>query len=76
MNRTQKRIEKAQKQADEWNGKYKYPMNVILTDDDGVEHKTCTRSVAWEACGNAIIKVDDRAGGYLLDRIKPDKEIA
>ena len=66
-----KQAEKAQKKCDDWNSKYKYPMDVILTDDDGIEHKTQTRSIAWELCGSPVVKVVGRAGGYLLDRIKP-----
>lgn len=71
MNRLQKKTEKAQKQCDDWNDKYKYPMEVILTDDQGVEHQTRTRSIAWEICGHASILVEGRSGGYLLDRIRP-----
>jgi len=71
MNKLQKRAEQAQKQCDDWNSKYKPPMDVILTDDFGAEHKTRTRSIAWEICGHASVMVDGRSGGYLLERIRP-----
>jgi len=64
-------VTKAQKQADTWNDKYKFPTAVILTDDDNVEHETRTRSIAWVLCGHTVVEVDGRAGGYLLDRIRP-----
>jgi len=57
--------------ADKWNKEHKFPLQVILTDDLGVEHQTRTRSIAWMVCGQAVIKVEGRAGGYLLDRIRP-----
>lgn len=65
------RSAKAQLEADEWNKKYNFPMEVILTDDDNKDHKTRTRSIAWEICGHASILVEGRSGGYLLSRIRP-----
>lgn len=65
---------KLAKQISNWNNKYPPGTPVILTDDFGNTHETITRSIAWEICGHASVKVDGRAGGYLLDRIKPVKE--
>ena len=57
--------------AQEWNEKFNFPMKVVLTDDDGVEHETRTRSIAWDLCGHPVVMVEGRSGGYLLKRIKP-----
>lgn len=60
-----------EQQASEWNDKIPEGTPVLLTDDFGDKHETKTRSIAWVLGGNAVVMVDGRAGGYLLDRIKP-----
>jgi len=57
MKRDATRVKQAQQKCDNWNKKYPYPLKVILTDDDGVEHETWTRSEAWELCGSPVILV-------------------
>jgi hypothetical protein len=45
---------------------------VYLIDDFGKIHETRTRSVAWTlGHGEPVVKVEGRAGGYLLSRIVP-----
>ena len=57
--------------ADEWNEWYKPGHPVILTDDEGKEHQTRTRSVAWSlGCGHHVVKVEGWTGGYSLNRIR------
>lgn len=54
-----------------WNAMYPSGSPCILTDDFGREHKTNTRSIAWElGHGEAVVKVEGRSGGYMLDRIR------
>ena len=54
-----------------WNEKYPVGTPVELTDDFGDVHQTKTRSVAWVINGDtALIQVEGKRGGYLLDRIK------
>jgi hypothetical protein len=45
---------------------------VELTNDNGELEETRTRSPAWMMdCGNAVVKVEGRTGGFLLWRIVP-----
>jgi hypothetical protein len=64
----------AQKQCDTWNAAHGPRVPVVLTDDLGDQHRTMTRSIAWEVCGHASVLVDGRTGGYLLERIAIDAE--
>ncbi len=55
-----------------WNKHYPSGTEVMLTNDDcHIEH-TRTRSEAWLLdSGHPVVKVEGRAGGYLLNRITP-----
>ena len=55
-----------------WNFFYPSGTAVELTNDDGKTERTFTRSEAWYlGSGTAVVKVNGRAGGYLLSRIRP-----
>lgn len=59
-------------EVEAWNGSHPVGTEVILTEDDGSETRTTTRSEAWYlGHGEAVVKVKGRAGGYLLGRIRP-----
>lgn len=58
-------------EAAKWNERCPIGTEVLLTDDLGEEHRTRTRSAAWAACGQPLVLVEGRTGGYLLDRIRP-----
>ena len=56
----------------EWNELYPAGTEVFLTNDDGELERTKTRSRAWLlGSGTPVVSVEGRAGGYLLERIKP-----
>ena len=56
----------------EWNELYPPGTKVHLTNDDGEVEETETRSIAWLlGSGHPVVSVNGRAGGYLLERIKP-----
>jgi len=56
---------------DAWNANVPPGTEVILTNDSGEQERTRTRSVAWEVCGQPVVNVEGRSGGYLLTRIQP-----
>jgi hypothetical protein len=61
-----------EKQVTEFNQKSPSGAKVHLTNDDGEIEETETRSEAWLlGSGVPVVKVKGRAGGYMLDRIKP-----
>lgn len=53
--------------------KWRYPVDieVDVTLDDGTIWRTKTRSQPWIPCGSALILLEGKAGGYLLERCKP-----
>lgn len=53
-----------------WNRLVRIGTTVELTDDLGERHQTKTRSAAWVLCNNPVVKVEGRAGGYSLWRLK------
>jgi hypothetical protein len=56
----------------EWNELYPPGTPVQLTNDDGEIEETKTRSIAWLlGSGHAVVSVEGRTGGYLLERIRP-----
>jgi hypothetical protein len=57
--------------AQEWNNRYPVGQPVCLTEDDGSMRYTQTRTKAWElGSGHSVVSVDEKSGGYSLDRIK------
>ncbi len=43
----------------------------MLTEDDGSQTETRTRSIAWElGHGQAVVKVEGKSGGWILERIR------
>ena len=63
--------------ADEWNEKYSPGQAVILTDSFDAEHRTRTRSPAWNlGHGAPVVLVEGRTGGWELERIRPVEEQA
>jgi hypothetical protein len=69
----------AERQAADWNEAHPVGTPVVLTNDYGTLIRTRTRSEAWtlgsspHAPGHtAVVKVDGIAGGYHLDRIRPE----
>jgi len=58
--------------AENWNLKHSPGTSVIVTEDDGSETHTTTRSKAILLGGHtAVVWLDDRAGGYSLRRVRP-----
>ena len=58
--------------VENWNAMYPVGTSVNLTNDMGETEETKTRSEAWVLGGHtAVVLVEGRSGGYLLDRIKP-----
>lgn len=57
--------------AEEFNSTLSIGDDIIYTDDFGREHKTKTRSGAWElGHGDAAVMMEGRSGSYSVDRIK------
>lgn len=54
----------------EFNAQYKPGQVVIYTDDFGKEHRTKTRSEAWDLCGTPVVKIEGKTGGYDISRMK------
>jgi hypothetical protein len=64
--------------AAEWNAKYPVGMSVAYFPVKGrMEHTdTKTRSEAWElGGGQAVVLVDDRAGGVAISHLLVDKKM-
>lgn len=62
------------KMLKEFNERVSVGGEVIYTDDFGVEHKTRTRSKAWQLrSGEPVVLLERGAGGYFLERVKPAK---
>jgi hypothetical protein len=58
--------------VEKWNEHYPPGTEVVLTNDLGHVERTKTRSTAWLLySGQPVVKVDGRAGGYLLTRVTP-----
>ena len=61
--------------SSQFNLLYDVGTEVILTDDFGKEHRTKTRSPAWDlGDGTPVVSVEGRTGGYALERIRPVRE--
>ena len=57
--------------AETFNSTFSVGDDVIYTDDFGVEHKTKTRSPAWElGHGATVVSINGKTGGYDVNRIK------
>lgn len=55
-----------------WNENWPIGTGVVLVDDLGERAETKTRSMAWPlGHGEAVVMVEGRSGGYMLDRITP-----
>lgn len=56
----------------EWNEKYPPGTPVGVVEDDGSITLTRTRSAAWAlGGGHLVVSLNDRAGGYSLERVTP-----
>jgi len=65
-----KRMEQNKNLVDSWNSNNEVGVTVELTEDNGERTITKTRSEAWLLGGHtAVVMVEGRAGGYLLERI-------
>jgi hypothetical protein len=64
----------AQLEADQWNSRYPIGIPVEVTRDNGEKSLTCTRSIAWEVCGRAVVLLEGIGGGYLLSRVRAIEE--
>ena len=53
-----------------WNKHNPVGIRVNVTDDFGDVTETITRSEAWNVCGNPVIMLEGRSGGYLLERVE------
>lgn len=63
---------KAEAAARDWNSKNPVGCNVEVTLDDGSLKETKTASEAWVLGGHtAVIKLEGIAGGYALNRVRP-----
>ncbi len=57
--------------SEEFNKIFKNGDDVIYIDDAGNEHKTKTRSIAWDlASGSSVVAIVGRRGGHDIERIK------
>jgi len=57
-----------------WNAANPIGTRVLVTLDAGSVLRTRTKSAAWMLGGHtAVIKVDGIAGGYLLNRVRPER---
>ena len=64
------------KQLREWNDKHPAGTEVIVTEDDGRQTPTKTRSEAWGLShGDNVVLLEGRSGGYLLDRVRPAAKV-
>lgn len=54
---------------EKFNEKFKVGQTVIYTDDFGGEHRTKTRSEAWNLCGTTVVKIEGKTGGYDISRM-------
>lgn len=55
----------------QWNEIFPVGSPCVLTEDDGSETETHTRSIAWElGHGQAVVKVDGKSGVWMLERIR------
>ena len=59
----------AEEMVEDWNRQHEPGTEVSLTNDFGKVEHTRTRSVAWVVCGQPVVNVEGRSGGYLLTRI-------
>ncbi|WNZ56977.1 hypothetical protein [Microbulbifer sp. TRSA007] len=57
----------------EFNNQYPPGTPVIFVDDFGNEISTHTRSIAWDVCGTPVVKIEGKAGGVDIERIKPSR---
>ena len=56
--------------AEAFNSKVSVGDEVIYIDDFDVEHKTRTRTLAWDiVSGSTLVSLEGKAGGYDVDRI-------
>ena len=60
-----------EQEIEEWNRKYPEGTRINVTDDLGEVTEQVTRSIAWDVCGNAVVMISGRTGGYLLERCVP-----
>jgi hypothetical protein len=71
---TKRELEKKlnEQAVDLWNLKCAPGARVAVSLDDGSIWETTTRSVAWNlGDGTAVVLLSGKAGGYLLERVKP-----
>lgn len=57
--------------AEEFNSCISVGEEVIYINDLGQREETKTRSIAWDVCGNALVKLEGKVGGYIVDRVRP-----
>ena len=56
--------------AEAFNSKVSVGDEVIYIDDLDVEHKTRTRTLAWDiGSGSTLVSIEGKTGGYDVDRI-------
>ena len=56
--------------AEAFNSKVSVGDEVIYIDDFDVEHKTRTRTLAWDiGSGSTLVSIEGKTGGYDVDRI-------
>ena len=59
-----------------WNKLYPVGTDVFVTEDDGEQHHSRTRSQAWTlGNGQAVVKLEGYSGGYDLARVQPVEPI-
>lgn len=59
-----------QSQVDQWNERHPPGTHCSVKYDDGTWHDHVIRSEAWLlGGGQAVVKVNGKAGGYSLDRV-------
>jgi len=56
--------------SEKFNQLYPPGTPVIYTDDFGNETTTATASTAWDLCGTPVVKIEGKAGGHDLERIR------
>lgn len=65
---------RAHEEAARWNQRHAVGTAVIVSQDNGQQLRTKTRSGAFVVSARAVVQVEGIAGSYLLSQVKPITE--